>query len=138
PLQKLLNRAEETDQLPQTILYSLNQNDYPAIMALIGCFQKDSAGKLQLGSGWWYNDTYAGMRHQLTMFAEGSVLANFVGMLTESRSFLSYTRHEYFRHVLCGLIGEIVERGEAPEDEALLGKMIEDISYNNAANYFGF
>jgi len=138
PLQKLLNRAEETDQLPQTILYSLNQNDYPAIMALIGCFQKDSAGKLQLGSGWWYNDTFAGMRHQLTMFAEGSVLANFVGMLTDSRSFLSYTRHEYFRRVLCGLIGEIVERGEAPEDEALLGKMIEDISYNNAANYFGF
>lgn len=138
PLQRLLDRAEKTDQLPQTILYSLNQNDYPAIMALIGCFQKDSAGKLQLGSGWWYNDTYAGMRHQLTMFAEGSVLANFVGMLTDSRSFLSYTRHEYFRRVLCGLIGEIVERGEAPEDEALLGKMIEDISYNNAANYFGF
>ncbi|MNJ51743.1 Uronate isomerase [compost metagenome] len=78
------------------------------------------------------------MRHQLTMFADNSVLANFVGMLTDSRSFLSYTRHEYFRRVLCELIGEWVERGEAPNDVVLLGKLVEDISYNNAANYFGF
>lgn len=137
-LQPLLDRAEKTDQLPKTILYSLNPNDFPGLMALLGCFQKDTAGKLQLGSGWWYNDTYAGIRNQLTQFAEGSVLANFVGMLTDSRSFLSYTRHEYFRRVLCGFIGELVERGEAPEDEAMLGQLVADISYNNAANYFGF
>lgn len=138
PLQQLLNRAEKTDQLPQTILYSLNPNDYPVLATLMGCFQKDTPGKLQLGSGWWYNDTFAGMRQQLTMFADHSPLANFVGMLTDSRSFLSYTRHEYFRRVLCGFISEIVERGEAPADEDYLGKIIEDISYNNAANYFHF
>lgn len=138
PLQQLLNRAEKTDQLPQTILYSLNPNDYPVLATLMGCFQKDTPGKLQLGSGWWYNDTFAGMRQQLTMFADHSPLANFVGMLTDSRSFLSYTRHEYFRRVLCGFISEIVERGEAPANEDYLGKIIEDISYNNAANYFHF
>lgn len=138
PLQQLLNRAEKTNQLPQTILYSLNPNDYPVLATLMGCFQKDTPGKLQLGSGWWYNDTFAGMRQQLTMFADHSPLANFVGMLTDSRSFLSYTRHEYFRRVLCGFISEIVERGEAPADEDYLGKIIEDISYNNAANYFHF
>ncbi|WP_055109227.1 glucuronate isomerase [Paenibacillus ihumii] len=137
-LSQLLDRAETAQGLPKTILYSLNPNDYPAILALMGCYQKDTPGKLQLGSGWWYNDTRSGMRHQLTMFADNSVLANFVGMLTDSRSFLSYTRHEYFRRVLCELIGEWVERGEAPNDVALLGKLVEDISYNNAANYFGF
>lgn len=137
-LSQLLDRAESNQGLPKTILYSLNPNDYPAILALMGCYQKDTPGKLQLGSGWWYNDTRSGMRHQLTMFADNSVLANFVGMLTDSRSFLSYTRHEYFRRVLCELIGEWVERGEAPNDAALLGKLVEDISYNNAANYFGF
>lgn len=138
PLQKLLDRAEQTDQLPQTILYSLNPNDYPVLVALMGCFQKETAGKLQLGSGWWYNDTRAGMRDQLTQFADGSALQNFVGMLTDSRSFLSYTRHEYFRRVLCEFIGEIVTRGEAPEDEELLGNLVEAISYHNAANYFHF
>jgi glucuronate isomerase len=138
PLQKLLDRAEATNQLPKTILYSLNPNDYPAMMALLGCFQKDSPGKLQLGSGWWYNDTRAGMREQLTQFADGSALANFVGMLTDSRSFLSYTRHEYFRRVLCEFIGEMVARGEAPEDEELLGGLVKAVSYTNAKNYFGF
>lgn len=137
-LSQLLDRAESTQGLPKTILYSLNPNDYPSILTLMGCYQKDTPGKLQLGSGWWYNDTRSGMRHQLTMFADNSVLANFVGMLTDSRSFLSYTRHEYFRRVLCELIGEWVERGEAPNDVVLLGKLVEDISYNNAANYFGF
>lgn len=138
PLQKLLDRAEETNQLPKTILYSLNPNDYPALVALLGCFQKEIAGKLQLGSGWWFNDTRAGMRQQLTQLADGSVLHNFVGMLTDSRSFLSYTRHEYFRRVLCEFIGEIVERGEAPEDEMILGELVEAVSFKNAENYFGF
>lgn len=138
PLQKLLDRAEQTDQLPKTILYSLNPNDYPALVALLGCFQKEVAGKLQLGSGWWFNDTRTGMRQQLTQLADGSVLHNFVGMLTDSRSFLSYTRHEYFRRVLCEFVGEIVERGEAPTDEQLLGDLVKAVSYTNAENYFAF
>lgn len=137
-LQQLLDHADQTNQLPKTILYSLNPNDYPLLLALMGCFQKETAGKLQLGSGWWYNDTRAGMREQMTQLADGGVLGNFVGMLTDSRSFLSYTRHEYFRRVLCELIGEIVERGEAPEDIHLLGTLVEDICYTNARNYFGF
>ncbi|WP_062806083.1 glucuronate isomerase [Enterococcus pernyi] len=137
-LQQLLDHADQTSQLPKTILYSLNPNDYPLLLALMGCFQKETAGKLQLGSGWWYNDTRAGMREQMTQLADGGVLGNFVGMLTDSRSFLSYTRHEYFRRVLCELIGEIVERGEAPEDIHLLGTLVEDICYTNGRNYFGF
>lgn len=137
-LQQLLDHADQTSQLPKTILYSLNPNDYPLLLALMGCFQKETAGKLQLGSGWWYNDTRAGMREQMTQLADGGVLGNFVGMLTDSRSFLSYTRHEYFRRVLCELIGEIVERGEAPEDIHLLGTLVEDICYTNTRNYFGF
>ncbi|MNC53333.1 Uronate isomerase [compost metagenome] len=104
----------------------------------MGCYQKDTAGKLQLGSGWWYNDTRDGMRRQLTLLADNSLLGNFVGMLTDSRSFLSYTRHEYFRRVLCELLGELAGRGEAPDDQALLGQLVEDIAYNNAAGYFGF
>ncbi|MWV43902.1 glucuronate isomerase [Paenibacillus sp. HJL G12] len=137
-LSKLLDRAESTQGLPKTILYSLNPNDYPSLLALMGCYQKDTPGKMQLGSGWWYNDTRNGMRQQLTLFADNSLLAHFVGMLTDSRSFLSYTRHEYFRRVLCELIGEWVQRGEAPDDMTLLGQLVEDISYHNAAGYFGF
>lgn len=137
-LSRLLDRAESAQGLPKTILYSLNPNDYPSLLALMGCYQKDTPGKMQLGSGWWYNDTRSGMRHQLTMFADNSLLSRFVGMLTDSRSFLSYTRHEYFRRVLCELIGEWAERGEAPDDMALLGQMVEDIAYRNAAAYFGF
>ncbi|OMD53573.1 glucuronate isomerase [Paenibacillus borealis] len=137
-LSKLLDRAECGTGLPKTILYSLNPGDYPALLALMGCYQKDTPGKLQLGSGWWYNDTRSGMREQLTLLADNSLLGNFVGMLTDSRSFLSYTRHEYFRRVLCGLIGELAERGEAPDDEVLLGQLVENIAYNNAAGFFGF
>ncbi|GIP27776.1 uronate isomerase [Paenibacillus sp. J23TS9] len=137
-LSQLLDRAESGQGLPKTILYSLNPNDYPSLLALMGCYQKDTPGKLQLGSGWWYNDTRNGMRQQLTLFADNSLLARFVGMLTDSRSFLSYTRHEYFRRVLCELIGEWTERGEAPDDMELLGRMVESIAYHNASEYFGF
>ncbi|WP_410769561.1 glucuronate isomerase [Fontibacillus sp. BL9] len=137
-LSQLLDRAESGQFLPKTILYSLNPKDYPALLTLMGCYQKETVGKMQLGSGWWYNDTRNGMREQLTLFADHSLLSNFVGMLTDSRSFLSYTRHEYFRRVLCGLIGEWVERGEAPDDPVLLGQMVEDIAYGNASKYFGF
>lgn len=138
PLSQLLDRAELGSGLPKTILYSLNPNDYPVLLTLMGCYQKEVPGKLQLGSGWWYNDTRSGMRQQLSLFAEHSLLAGFVGMLTDSRSFLSYTRHEYFRRVLCELLGEWAARGEAPDDAAFLGGIVEDISYNNAASYFGF
>ncbi|GFH41526.1 uronate isomerase [Lactococcus hodotermopsidis] len=138
PLQKLLSRAEVADKLPKTILYSLNPTDWPVLVALMGCFQKEVAGKIQFGSGWWFNDTRAGMRNQLTQLADGGVLYNFVGMLTDSRSFLSYTRHEYFRRVLCEFIGEIVARGEVPEDEVLLGDLVTRVSYQNATEYFGF
>lgn len=137
-LSSLLDRAESQQGLPKTILYSLNPNDYPVLLTLMGCYQKDTPGKMQLGSGWWYNDTRFGMRHQMTMLADHGLLSRFVGMLTDSRSFLSYTRHEYFRRVLCELIGEWVERGEAPDDLTVLGPLVEDISYRNAAGYFGF
>ncbi|MGN7454597.1 glucuronate isomerase [Paenibacillus pasadenensis] len=137
-LSRLLDRAETSSGLPRTILYSLNPNDYPALLALMGCFQKDVPGKMQLGSGWWYNDTREGMRRQLTLLADHGLLGRFVGMLTDSRSFLSYTRHEYFRRVLCELLGEYAARGEAPDDAETLGALVRDISYGNAARYFGF
>ncbi len=134
-----LNALNQTDELPKTIIYSLNPNDNAAIGTILGCFQDQSAvGKIQQGSAWWFNDHKAGMTEQMTSLANLGLLGNFVGMLTDSRSFLSYTRHEYFRRILCELIGNWVENGEYPADEQRLGKMIEDISYNNAVNYFGF
>lgn len=102
----------------------------------MGCFQAEVRGKIQFGSAWWFNDTYSGMRHQLTTIAEGSILANFVGMLTDSRSFLSYPRHEYFRRILCQLISEWVESGQLTDDMDFLGRIIEQISYKNAKSYF--
>ena len=134
----LLDRLEREDILPQTIIYSLDPKDNEFIGTLIGAFQgTDVPGKLQHGSAWWFNDNKQGMKDQLTSLANLSLLGNFVGMLTDSRSFLSYTRHEYFRRILCALIGEWVENGEYPDDEATLGKIVADISYNNAERYFG-
>ena len=108
------------------------------IATLIQSFQGGCRQRLQLGCAWWVNDQFDGMKRQLTMMAEQSLIANFTGMLTDSRSFLSYPRHEYFRRVLCHTIGEWVEQGRVPEDEAYLGKIVEDICYNNAHDYFGF
>lgn len=136
-LSKLLDRSEQESGLPKTVLYSLNPSDYPVLIALLQCYQKDVPGKFQLGSGWWFNDTWSGMREQITRLADGGLLYRFVGMLTDSRSFLSYTRHEYFRRVLCGWLGELDDRGEAP-DTATLGEMTRNIAYNNASTYFGF
>ena len=128
-----------TDELPRTILYSLNPTDDAAIGTIIGCFQDSSAaGKIQQGSAWWFNDHKAGMTKQLTSLASLGLLGNFIGMLTDSRSFLSYARHEYFRRILCNLIGGWVENGEYPADEKVLGNLVEDISYRNAVRYFGF
>ena len=134
-----LNALAETDDLPKTILYSLNPNDNASIGTIIGCFQNSSAiGKIQQGSGWWFNDHKTGMIDQMTSLANLGLLGNFIGMLTDSRSFLSYTRHEYFRRIMCELIGGWVENGEYPADYKSLEKIVKGISYNNAVRYFGF
>lgn len=134
-----LNALNATDQMPRTIIYSLNPNDNAAIGTIIGCFQDAGvAGKIQQGSAWWFNDHKTGMTEQMVSLANLGLLGNFIGMLTDSRSYLSYTRHEYFRRILCELVGNWVENGEYPNDEKVLGKMIENISYYNAVKYFGF
>ena len=134
-----LNALNEKNSLPKTIIYSLNPNDDEAIGTILGCFQDAGvAGKIQQGSAWWFNDHKTGMIKQMTSLANLGLLGNFLGMLTDSRSFLSYSRHEYFRRILCELIGGWVENGEYPDDERMLGKIIKDISYNNAVRYFGF
>ncbi len=134
-----LNCLNEKGDLPKTIIYSLNPNDNAAIVTTMNCFQGDGIkGKLQHGSAWWFNDHKKGMLEQMETLANDGMLANFIGMLTDSRSFLSYTRHEYFRRILCDFIGTLVENGEYPNDEKILKEIIEDISYNNAVNYLGF
>lgn len=139
PLAAFLDALDRDGLLPKTVLYSLNPNDNAMLGTLIGSFQSgDAIGKLQHGSAWWFNDTLQGMKDQLTSLASTSLLGNFIGMLTDSRSFLSYTRHEYFRRILCDLIGGWVEDGLYPADIEGLGRLIEDICYNNTKNYFGF
>lgn len=128
-----------TDEIPKTILYSLNPHDDAAIETIIGCFQGGGVkSRIQHGSAWWFNDHAQGIRNQLVSLANLSCLGNFIGMLTDSRSFLSYPRHDYFRRILCDLIGNWVENGEYPNEEKLLGELITGISYKNAAEYFGF
>lgn len=138
-LANFLNALDMTDELPKTILYSLNPADNAAIDSVIGCFQNDDAiGKLQHGSAWWFNDNEAGMRDHITTLSSLNLIGNFIGMLTDSRSFLSYTRHEYFRRILCDVFGTLVETGRFPKDLRVLKKLVEDISYNNCIRYFGF
>ena len=138
-LADFLNAVNEAGSLPKTILYSLNPNDDEVIGTIIGCFQNsDTVGKIQQGSAWWFNDNKTGMMKQMTSLANLGLLGNFLGMLTDSRSFLSYPRHEYFRRILCELIGGWVENGEYPKDMKTLEKIIKGISYNNAVRYFGF
>ena len=133
-----LNALSATNDIPKTILYSLNPNDNASIGSIIGCFQGDIPGKIQQGSAWWFNDHKIGMTEQMASLANLGCLGNFVGMLTDSRSFLSYTRHEYFRRILCELIGGWVENGEYPADMKALETIIKGICYNNAVKYFGF
>ena len=133
-----LDAVNAAGNMPKTVLYSLNPNDNEAITTLIGCFQGDIPGKLQQGSAWWFNDHKNGMLEQMSTLAAHGLLGDFIGMLTDSRSFLSYTRHEYFRRLLCELIGGWVENGEFPNDEDQLKALIEDISFNNANRYFRF
>lgn len=136
-LVRLLDALQKDGGLPKTVLYSLNPQDNEMLGTVIGCFQTSEArGKIQHGVAWWFNDTKSGMEKQLQSFANLSVLGNFIGMLTDSRSFLSYTRHEYFRRILCNMIGGWVENGEYPMDEKQLGRLVQDICYNNANRYF--
>ena len=139
PLAKLLDRLDSDNQLAKTILYNLNPRDNEVLATMIGNFQDGSlAGKMQLGSGWWFLDQMDGMTRQIESLSQLGLLSRFVGMLTDSRSFLSYTRHDYFRRILCNILGKDVQKGLVPNDMDLLGTMVQDISYNNAANYFGF
>lgn len=138
-LRDYLDGLCQKEVLPKTILYSLNPSDNAPLGALIGCFQEaGTAGKIQQGSAWWFNDHKMGMEEQLTSLANLGLLGNFIGMLTDSRSFLSYTRHEYFRRILCNLIGGWVDRGEYPYHREWLFSLVKDICYNNAVEYFGF
>jgi len=138
-LADFLNALEITDSLPKTIIYSLNPVDNAYIGTILGCFQNSEAvAKIQQGSAWWFNDHKIGMQDQMASFASLGNLSGFVGMLTDSRSFLSYTRHEYFRRILCNYIGTLVENGEFPEDYEILGEIVKDISYYNAVRYFKF
>ena len=139
-LAALLNALQEADALGKTILYSLNPSDNAAIGTIMGAFQTDSPipGKIQQGSAWWFNDHKPGMEAQMVSLMSLGAMGTFNGMLTDSRSFLSYTRHEYFRRILCNLFGQMVEDGEYPADMAYLGKMVENISYYNTLRYFRF
>lgn len=134
-----LNALNESGSLPKTIIYSLNPNDDEAIGSMIGCFQNsDAVGKIQQGAAWWFNDHKTGMVKQMTSLANLGLLGNFIGMLTDSRSFLSYPRHEYFRRIFCELLGGWVENGEYPKDMKKLTAIVKGVSYNNAIRYFGF
>ncbi|MCG8476741.1 MAG: glucuronate isomerase [Cytophagales bacterium] len=138
-LSALLDRWDQTDQLPKTIVYNLNPSDNYMLAATIGNFQDGkTAGKVQMGSGWWFLDQKEGIEMQLNALSSQGLLSRFVGMLTDSRSFLSFPRHDYFRRILCDVIGREVEQGLLPYDRELLGQLIKNICYYNAKNYFGF
>ena len=137
-LSKLLDALDQKDMLPKTILYCLNPKDNYVLGTMLGNFQRGPAmGKIQFGSGWWFNDNKDGMETQMQALANLGTLGTFVGMLTDSRSFVSYTRHEYFRRILCNLFGKWVEEGEYPDDYNSLEKIVKGICYNNAKEYFG-
>jgi glucuronate isomerase len=136
---RFLDRLDSTNQLPKTILYNLNPSDNDLFATMIGNYQDGSSpGKLQYGSAWWFLDQLDGMTKQINALSNMGLLSRFVGMLTDSRSFLSYSRHEYFRRLLCNLIGTDVEKGLVPNDRGLLGAMVQDVCFRNARQYFGF
>ena len=133
-----LDQLEQEGALPKTILYNNNPVDNYTLATMVGNFQDGSlAGRMQFGSGWWYLDQKEGIEWQINALSNVGLLANFVGMLTDSRSFMSYPRHEYFRRVLCNMLGAEMERGELPNDEALVGRMVSDICFDNARRYLG-
>lgn len=135
-LSKFLNSMERENKLPKMVLYSLNPHDYYVIGSMMGCFQGDVPGKIQLGSAWWFSDHKDGMEEQMKTLGNLGMLSKFVGMLTDSRSFLSYPRHEYFRRILCNMIGTWAEDGEIPGDVEYLGNIVRDISFDNARRFF--
>lgn len=137
PLSQFLNTLDRDETLPKTILYNLNPRDNSVFATIAGNFQQGPVcGKVQFGTGWWFNDQRDGVIRQLTDLANTGLLSHFIGMVTDSRSFFSYTRHEYFRRILCNVLGEWVERGEVPNDPSFLGRMVQNICFNNAKNYF--
>ena len=135
-LSRFMDTLDSKDALPKTIIYTLNPKDYYPIGTLMGCFQRDIPGKIQMGSAWWFCDHIDGMTEQMKVLGNLGLLSRFVGMLTDSRSFLSYPRHEYFRRILCNMLGTWIEDGEIPADFDLVGTMVQDISFNNAKRYF--
>lgn len=136
-LSALLNALDATDELPKTVLYTLNEKDYIVLATLMNCFQQEGVrGKIQMGTSWWFNDHYYGMKEQFKKLSSDGLISCFIGMLTDSRSFLSYPRHEYFRRELCSYLAKLVEQGRYPNDEKTLGAIVEDISFNNAKKYF--
>ncbi|MCL6589264.1 MAG: glucuronate isomerase [Firmicutes bacterium] len=138
PLTRFLDRLDREGKLPKTIIYTLNAKDNDVIATAMGCFQDGIIpGKIQFGSAWWFHDQKDGMLKQMESLSNMGLLSRFVGMLTDSRSFLSYSRHEYFRRILCNLLGSDVERGELPADLKWLGGIVQDICYYNAVRYFG-
>jgi glucuronate isomerase len=137
PLLTYLDRLDRDGQLPKIIVYNLNPADNYIFATLIGNFQDGTrAGKLQFGSGWWYLDQKEAIQWQLNALSNCGLLSRFVGMVTDSRSFMSYPRHEYFRRVLCNLLGQEIEAGELPDDDELVGGMIRNICFGNAEKYF--
>jgi glucuronate isomerase len=138
-LARFLDSLDAIGKLPKTILYNLNPRDNELLAAMLGCFQGEGIrGKIQFGSGWWFLDQKDGMEKQLGALSLLGLLSCFVGMLTDSRSFLSYPRHEYFRRILCNILGSEMERGLIPDDFTLVGNMVKDICYYNAKRYFQF
>lgn len=138
-LTRFLDRLDSTDKLAKTILYNLNPGDNELMATMIGNFNDGSvAGKIQFGSGWWFLDQKEGMERQISALSNMGLLSRFVGMLTDSRSFLSYPRHEYFRRILCNLLGNDIENGELPDDMDWLGQVVQNICYGNTRSYFGF
>jgi glucuronate isomerase len=139
PLSRLLDGLDRTNQLAKTILYNLNPCDNAVLATMIGNFQDGSSpGKMQWGSAWWFLDQLEGMTEQMETLSQMGLLSHFVGMLTDSRSFLSYTRHEYFRRLLCQILGQDMVRGRIPDDLDMMGALVQDVGYRNAAGYFGF
>jgi glucuronate isomerase len=139
PLAQFLGKLDKNDRLSKTVIYNLNPADNEIFATMIGNFNDGSiAGKVQWGSGWWFLDQKDGMEKQINTLSNMGLLSRFIGMLTDSRSFLSFPRHEYFRRILCNMFGEDVKNGELPNDMAWLGKLVQDICYFNAKNYFNF
>lgn len=137
PLARLLDALEVKDQLPKTVLYSLNPRDYYVLASMAGNYQNNEVpGKVQFGTAWWFNDHIDGMENQMKILANVGLISNFIGMLTDSRSMLSFSRHEYFRRILCNLLGKWADEGKVPKDMRLLKTYVEKICYYNAKEYF--